>query len=72
MSSETSFALSPKQWVARKNAMRIKSRRGKKAEMDAKKNAIRAEDMTKGVFVPVSTLPKQEPRKAPRKENQAV
>jgi len=38
----------------------------KKAEMDAKKNAIRAEDMTKGMFVPVSHLPKQEPRKAPQ------
>ena len=36
----------------------------KKAEMDAKKAAIRAEDMAKGVFIPVSQLPKQEPQKA--------
>jgi len=36
----------------------------KKAEMDAKKNALRAEDISKGVFVPVSTMPKSEPKKA--------
>jgi len=36
----------------------------KKAAMDAKKNAIRAEDMAKGVFVPVSKLPKKTPRVA--------
>jgi len=41
-----------------------KSKAKKKAAMDAKKNAIRAEDMAKGVYVPVSHLPKQEPRKA--------
>jgi hypothetical protein len=35
--------------------------------MDAKKNALRAEDIQKGVFVPVSNLPKKEPRKAERK-----
>jgi hypothetical protein len=34
----------------------------KKTEMDAKKNAIRAEDIAKGVFVPVSNLPKAEPK----------
>jgi len=35
----------------------------KKAEMDVKKkNALRAEDIAKGVFVPISTLPKSEPR----------
>ena len=44
----------------------------KKAEMDAKKNSIRIEDMAKGVFMPISTLPKQEPRKAPSKASQAV
>jgi hypothetical protein len=43
----------------------------KKAEMDAKKNALRAEDISKGVFVPVSSLPKQEPRIAGR-ENAAL
>jgi len=32
--------------------------------MDAKKNALRAEDIAKGVFVPVSYLPKKEPKKA--------
>ena len=39
----------------------------KKAEMDAKKNALRAEDIAKGVFVPVSSLPTKEPKKAPSK-----
>lgn len=34
----------------------------KKAEIDAKKAAIRAEDISKGVFIPVSHLPKAEPR----------
>ena len=41
---------------------KIKER--KKAEMDAKKAAIRAEDIAKGVFVPVSSLPQKEPMKA--------
>ena len=35
----------------------------KKAEMDAKKALIRAEDMNKGVFSTVGQLPKEEPRK---------
>ena len=35
----------------------------KKAEMDAKKALIRAEDMKKGVFSTVGQLPKEEPRK---------
>ena len=35
----------------------------KKAEIDAKKAAIRAEDITRGVFVPVSSLPQREPQK---------
>jgi hypothetical protein len=39
----------------------------KKAAMDAKKNALRAEDISKGVFVPVGNLPKKEPRKPERK-----
>lgn len=38
---------------------RIKAR--KKAEMDAKKEAIRAEDIARGVFVPVCNMPKLEP-----------
>lgn len=41
---------------------RIKA--AKKAEMDAKKAAISAEDIQKGVFVPVSHLPKSEPARA--------
>ena len=35
----------------------------KKAEMDAKKSLLRAEDMKKGVYSTVSQLPKEEPRK---------
>ncbi len=40
---------------------KIKER--KKAEIEAKKAAIRAEDIAKGVFVPVSSLPQKEPQK---------
>ena len=32
--------------------------------MDAKKNALRAEDITKGVFVSVNHLPKKELKRA--------
>ena len=35
----------------------------KKAEIEAKKAAIRAENIAKGVFVPVSSLPQREPMK---------
>ncbi len=35
----------------------------KKAELDVKKDALRAEDIAHGVFVPVSNLPVLEPRK---------
>ena len=35
----------------------------KKAEIDAKKAAIWAEDIARGVFVPVSSLPQREPQK---------
>ena len=35
----------------------------KKAEIEAKKQAIRTEDIARGVFIPVSCLPKLEPRK---------
>ena len=41
---------------------KIKAR--KKAEMDAKKDAIRAEDMAKGIYTPVGKLPRQEPQRA--------
>lgn len=40
---------------------KIKER--KKAEIEAKKAAIRAEDIAKGVFVPVCNLPAREPKK---------
>ena len=40
-----------------------KIKRRKKAEIEAKKAAIRAEDIAKGVFVPVSSLPQREPMK---------
>jgi hypothetical protein len=36
----------------------------KKTVMEAKNNAIRAEDVAKGVFVPVSAMTKKEPKKA--------
>ena len=41
---------------------KIKAR--KKAEMDAKKDAIRAEDMEKDVFTRIKDMPKQEPKRA--------
>ena len=40
-----------------------KSKGRKKAEIEAKKAAIRAEDIAKGVFVPASSLPQREPMK---------
>ena len=40
---------------------KIKDKR--KADVDAKKAAIRAEDIAKGVFVPVCKLPAREPKK---------
>ena len=42
------------------------TRATKKAEVDAKKNVLRTESIAKGVFVPVSQLPKTEPRIAER------
>jgi hypothetical protein len=41
-----------------------KIKAAKKAEMDTKNNALRAEDISKGVFIPVSNLPKGEPTRA--------
>ena len=35
----------------------------KKAEMDAKKDAYRAEDIANGVFTPVKDLPRREPKR---------
>ena len=40
-----------------------KIKKRKNAEIEAKKAAIRAEDIAKGVFVPVSSLPQREPQK---------
>ena len=40
-----------------------KIKKRKKAEIEAKKATIRAEDIAKGVFVPVSSLPQREPQK---------
>ncbi len=54
-----------KEWEERYNAKR-------KAQVEAAKAAIRAEDMKKGIFVPVSQLPRQEPRKATLPASAAV
>lgn len=40
-----------------------KVKQKKKAEIEAKKDLIRKEDIAKGVFVPVSLLPSVEPKK---------
>lgn len=45
---------------------KIKDKR--KADIDAKKAAIRAEDIAKGVFVPVCNLPRAEPKVAKPKD----
>ena len=54
-----------KEWEERYNAKR-------KAQREAAKAAIRAEDMEKGIFIPVSQLPRQEPRKATVSASTAV
>jgi len=56
---------SKKEWEERYNAKR-------KAQVEAAKAAIRAEDMAKGIFIPVSQLPRQEPRKATLPASAAV
>ena len=43
-----------------------------KAKMEAAKAAIRAEDMSNGVFIPVGQLPPQIPQKAPAQPRAAV
>lgn len=35
----------------------------KKAEIEERQAAIRTEDIAKGVFIPVSSLPQKEPQK---------
>lgn len=40
----------------------------KKAEIEARKAAIRTEDIAKGVFIPVSSLPQREPQKGAKTE----
>ena len=54
-----------KEWEERYNAKR-------KAQVEAAKAAIRAEDMKKGIFIPVGQLPRQEPRKATVSASAAV
>ena len=54
-----------KEWEERYNAKR-------KVQRDAAKAAIRAEDMEKGIFIPVSQLPRQEPHKATLPASAAV
>ena len=54
-----------KEWEERYNAKR-------KAQVEAAKAAIRAEDMEKGIFTTVSQLPRQEPRKATVSASTAV
>ena len=54
-----------KEWEEHYNAKR-------KAQVEAAKAAIRAEDMEKGIFTTVSQLPKQEPRKATLPASAAV
>ena len=54
-----------KEWEERYNAKR-------KAQVEAAKAAIRAEDMEKGIFTTVSQLPRQEPRKASLPASAAV
>ena len=54
-----------KEWEERYNAKR-------KAQVEAAKAAIRAEDMEKGIFTTVSQLPRQEPRKATVSASAAV
>ena len=54
-----------KEWEERYNAKR-------KAQVEAAKAAIRAEDMEKGIFTTVSQLPRQEPHKATLPASAAV
>lgn len=54
-----------KEWEERYNAKR-------KAQVEAAKAAIRAEDMEKGIFIPAGQLPRQEPRKATLPASAAV
>ena len=54
-----------KEWEERYNAKR-------KAQVEAAKAAIRAEDMEKGIFIPAGQLPRQEPRKAALPASTAV
>lgn len=54
-----------KEWEERYNAKR-------KAQVEAAKAVIRAEDMEKGIFTTISQLPRQEPRKATVSASAAV
>lgn len=46
----------------RKKEERIKTE--KRRQMEAKKATLRVEDMEKGVFIPISDLPQQQPQQA--------
>ena len=54
------------------NYLRRKANGKQKAQVEAAKAAIRAEDMEKGIFTTVSQLPRQEPRKATLPASAAV
>ena len=54
-----------KAWEKRYNAKR-------KAQIEAAKAAIREEDISNGVFIPVGQLPQQVPQKAPVQAHAAV
>ena len=54
-------------YILNKNAAKSfyeeRTKAKKKAEIEARKAAIRTEDIAKGVFIPVSSLPQREPQK---------
>ena len=59
---ETIHSVSP--YVPNSNQRNNKRTKAKKkAEIEARKDAIRTEDIAKGVFIPVSSLPQREPQK---------
>jgi len=57
------FCLHREKGIVRRQIFFFLAVKKKKAETDEKKAAIRAEDIAKGVFIPVSSLPQREPQK---------
>ena len=55
--------LSEAEVVAKMNEAFELDKAKKKAEIEARKQAIRTEDIARGVFIPVSSLPQLGPRK---------